>query len=162
EVAAGQAGGGLAAGGGVERCGGVGGEGHHVMIERAFEFLAALQAKGRFGLYRFKIRFRHEALANQGFAGEQFDLEPDLELALLAPDFPHRWAGVALNHARRVEGRAARVEYLGADEFPGPRPLMSADGLTAGASWRGPLRGCCASGRSWCGCPARKPWRVAG
>ena len=41
------------------------------------------------GFHLREILFRHEPSADQRLAGEQFDLQPDFQLALLAPDFPH-------------------------------------------------------------------------
>src|SRR6266446_1883351 len=69
----------------------IGHEGDDVMVEGAFEFLTTLYTERRPGLHPSQVIFWHDARGAKGFAGEQFDLQPDLELALFAPDFPHGW-----------------------------------------------------------------------
>jgi hypothetical protein len=78
-----------AAGGRADVLRDVGGEGDDVVIERAFQLFAALRLEGRPRLHHRVILLRHDALGGQGLAGEQFDLEPYFQLALLGPDFPH-------------------------------------------------------------------------
>jgi hypothetical protein len=89
DVAAGEAEVQPAAGGRADVFGDVGGERDDVVVECAFEFLATIHGKRRPGFHPRKILFWHQSLSGEGFGGEQFDLEPDFQLALFAPDFPH-------------------------------------------------------------------------
>ena len=71
---------------------------------------APLHAERGAALDLLKILAGHQPLGAERFAGEQFDLQPDFELALFAPDFPHHRAGVALNHGLTVKGPEVVVE----------------------------------------------------
>ena len=84
--------------------GDVGGESDDVVVQRALEFLAAVEAEGGLRLHLLEVGFRDDALLDKRFGGKQFDLQPDLQLALLSPDVPHLGAGIALNHARKIGG----------------------------------------------------------
>ena len=35
-------------------------------------------------------------------AGEHFDLQPNLELAFVRPDFGHLWPGITVNHPGKI------------------------------------------------------------
>src|SRR6266550_2167110 len=99
-----------AAGGRANVLGDIGREGDDVMIESAFQFLTALDSESSPGLHSNQVLLRHNACRAKGFAGEKFDLQPELQLALFAPDFPHGRARVALNHGLRIETVSPDVE----------------------------------------------------
>src|SRR5262245_26789298 len=50
------------------------------------------------------LDFRHR------FAGERFDLEPNLEFSLLGPELAHRGAGISFNHRVNIESRATAAK----------------------------------------------------
>jgi hypothetical protein len=83
----------------------VGGERDNVVVQRALEFLAAVEAEGGFRLHLLKVGFRNDALLDKRFGGKQLDLQPNLQLALLGPDVPHLGAGITLNHVRKIGRR---------------------------------------------------------
>jgi hypothetical protein len=45
--------------------------------------------------------FRHR------LAGENLNIQPNLKLALVRPDFAHLWPGITIDHPRNI--KAARV-----------------------------------------------------
>src|SRR5258705_5943506 len=110
DVAAGQAEVEPAAGRCADVFGDVGSEGDNVVIEGAFEFLASVHVESGPGLHLREVFFGHQALSAERLAGKQFDLQPDFELALVAPDFPHRGARVTLNHSGKVRTKELSVE----------------------------------------------------
>ena len=73
-----------------------GGEADDVVVERLFQFFGAFGQSLQVGepffraaLHLREIGLRHDAFLDEGFAGEQFDLQPDLELVFVRPDRPH-------------------------------------------------------------------------
>jgi len=71
-------------------------EGDHVMVESLLKLPGPLRESFRVGAGGFNARFerlglvgRHRSVFGQRSAGQQFDLEPNTELVLLTPDFPH-------------------------------------------------------------------------
>ncbi len=73
-----------------------GGEADDVVVERLLQFLRAFgQGFGvgetfvRAGLHLGEILRRHDALLDERLAGEQFDLQPDLEFVFVGPDGAH-------------------------------------------------------------------------
>src|SRR5437764_8304026 len=103
DVAAGQAEMKPATGGRANVLRDIGRESDDVMVESAFQFLATLDTESRPGLHPSEVILRHNARRAKGLTGEKFDLQPDLQLALFAPDFPHGRPRVALNHGLRLE-----------------------------------------------------------
>src|SRR6185436_19239935 len=67
----------------------VGGESNDVVIQLPLQFLASFQTESGACFYPGQILFRNYPLSAQGFAGEKFNLQPNFELSLLAPDLPH-------------------------------------------------------------------------
>ena len=75
------------------------------------------------GLDSGEILGRNDFLLHQSLAGEQFNLQPDLEFVFVGPDRPHLGAGIARNHAtlnremgklKRRKCRSPRVSALDA------------------------------------------------
>ena len=62
------------------------------------------------GLHLGEVLFGNNALGDERLAGEQFDLQPDFQLALLAPDLPHFRPRITLNHAASLRRGGCRVE----------------------------------------------------
>ncbi len=94
-----------------------GGEADYVVVEVFFQFFLAFDEFGWMAVEIFRTRFDplevgpgNDAFGNQRFAGEEFDLQPDLEFVFVGPDGPHRGARIPLNHGLRVKGRELRVE----------------------------------------------------
>src|SRR5438046_1809983 len=83
-----------AAGGRADVFGDVGGKGDDIVVKSAFKLLATVETEFGPSFYLRQIFFRDYALRAKRFTGEQFNLQPDLEFALFAPDFPHDRAGV--------------------------------------------------------------------
>jgi hypothetical protein len=56
-----------------------------------------------------------DAFLHQRFAGEEFDLQPDLEFVFVGPDGPHFGAGVARNHCfiKKEKGEIKKPEVRG-------------------------------------------------
>ena len=69
----------------------VGGKSDDVVIERALQFFAPLDVERGLGPHLREVLLRHDTGGDEGFGREQFNLQPDLELALLGPDFAHGW-----------------------------------------------------------------------
>ena len=67
-----------------------------------------------------EIGARHDAFLDQGFAGEEFDLEPETELVFVGPDGPHFRSGIARNHEASLKSRRTGVEPLSL-RFSAPR-----------------------------------------
>jgi hypothetical protein len=97
-------------GGRADVLGDVGRESDDVVVKRALKLLAPLNAERGAGLDLPEILPGHQPLGAERFAGEQFDLQPDFQLALFAPDLPHERARVTLNHGPTVKGRGRVVE----------------------------------------------------
>ena len=83
------------------------GEGDDIMVESFFQFLLAFDEFGGMSGEIFRTRFdsvevgpRNDAFCDQRCAGEEFDLEPDLELVFVRPDGAHFGARVAADHDR--------------------------------------------------------------
>ena len=83
-----------------------GGETDDVVVQHLFQFPLAGDEAGEVGepfittgLDAGKILRRHDLFLHQRLAGEQFDLQPDLQLVLVGPNRPHFGAGIARNHA---------------------------------------------------------------
>ena len=98
------------AGGRADVLGDVGGEGDDVVIDSALDLLAPLHGERGARLDLLEVLARHQPFGAERFAGEEFDLQPDFELALFAPDFPHHRARVALNHGPTLKSPARDVE----------------------------------------------------
>jgi hypothetical protein len=78
-----------------------GGEADDIVVENFLQFLGAFGQSFCIGETFFRAAFhlgevgaRHDALLDERFAGEQFDLQPDAELVFVRPDGPHFGAGV--------------------------------------------------------------------
>ena len=76
-----------------------------IVIERLFQFPLARDEPGQVGepfvaasLDRLEILRGHDAFLHQRFAGEEFDLQPDIEFVFVGPDGPHFGARVTRNH----------------------------------------------------------------
>src|SRR5581483_6413324 len=76
----------------------VGGKSDYIVVQRALELLATFERKCGLVLHAGKILARDKSLSAEGFAGEQLDLQPDFQLALLAPNLPHFRPRIPLNH----------------------------------------------------------------
>jgi hypothetical protein len=83
-----------------------GGEADDIVVQRFLQFALAGDEAGQIGEPRLTARLdlrevfrRNNPFLDEGFAGEQFDLEPDAELVLVGPNGPHLRSRVALNHA---------------------------------------------------------------
>ena len=59
------------------------------MIQRFLKLLATLDGKRSPRSHLFKIVLRNDPFLDERFGGKQLHLEPNLELALLGPNFPH-------------------------------------------------------------------------
>jgi len=76
----------------------IGRESDYVVIQGLLEFFATFEGKGGLGSYNVKVGFGDDTFGHEGFAGQQFDLQPDLKFALFRPDVAHLRTRVALNH----------------------------------------------------------------
>ena len=82
-----------------------GGEGNHVMIQNLFQFTLPQDQPGRVqlpggaaGLELDKIFAGNDALLDQRLAGEELDLQPEIEFVFVRPNRPHFGARIARNH----------------------------------------------------------------
>src|SRR2546430_11926695 len=57
------------------------------------------------------VRLRNLTALGHSFAGEHFNFQPDLKLALVRPNLAHRWSGIAINHIRKIR-RAAKAKSV--------------------------------------------------
>ena len=85
-----------------------GGEANDVVVENFFQFALAGDEAGQIGeplvaagLDLCEISRGNNLLLHQGLAGEQLDLQPDLELVFIRPNRPHFGARIARNHDGR-------------------------------------------------------------
>src|SRR5438552_3028746 len=120
-------------------------KGDDIMVEGALEFLATIEIKGRARLHLSQILFWNQALRRESFTGKQFDLQPDFEFALLAPDFPHDRAGVPLNHGLTLRTLMGRDKALVAMR---KRNLWNGVWITVSPFFRGPAAGSSSRARS--------------
>jgi len=67
----------------------VGREGNDVVVEGSLQLAAAVDGKIRPGFHQIEVLLGDDSLGDEGFRGQQFNLQPNLELALFAPDVPH-------------------------------------------------------------------------
>jgi len=82
-----------------------GGEADDVVVENFFQLALAGDEAGQIGepfvATGFDLREifrRNNFLLHQRLAGEQFDLQPNLEFIFVRPDRPHLGARIARNH----------------------------------------------------------------
>src|SRR5439155_13043960 len=54
------------------------------------------------------IPLRNLAKLSHCFAGEHFNLKPNLKLAFVRPNPAHLWPGVTINHFRKIKAGAKR------------------------------------------------------
>ena len=57
-----------------------------------------------------RVRLRDLPDLRHRFAGESFDLEPNLEFSLLGPELAHRRAGISINHRLNIESRGTAAK----------------------------------------------------
>ena len=122
--------------------GDIGGKGDHIVIERALQFLATLHIESGARSYLGKILPGDQALGTERLCGEQLDLEPGLELMLFAPDFPHRWTGVTLNHAGefRVSSGECRGSASESSKFRAPSSRNTPSDNTQKSKFQIPIK----------------------
>jgi len=96
-----------------------GGEPDDIMIEHLLQFLLACDEAGQVGepfvtagFDPGKILCRDNFFLHQGLAGEQLDLQPDLQLVFVSPNRPHFGTGIARNHGfiKKENGLIKKVE----------------------------------------------------
>ena len=93
------------------------------VVIRAFLDLVDLRDRKARALPDFRrVRRRNFADLGHRFAGEGFDLEPDLEFPLLGPELAHRRAGITINHRANIES-----ETTAAKRFVRKRNVARAD-----------------------------------
>src|SRR5256885_1705293 len=80
----------------------VGREGDDIMVQGPLQFATTLDVESSARPNPLVILFGHDSLDAKRFAGEKFDLQPELELSLFAPNFAHGRTRVALNHGQTV------------------------------------------------------------
>jgi len=85
------------------------GEANDIVVQDLFQFALAGDETGEVGkpfiaagFDLLEILGGDDAFLHQRFAGEEFDLEPDLEFVFVGPDGPHLGAGIASNHAFKI------------------------------------------------------------
>ena len=83
-----------------------GGEADDVVIENFFEFLLPCDEAGQIGEPFIAAGFDlreifggNNLFLHQRFAGEQFDLQPNLEFIFVGPNGPHFGARITRNHS---------------------------------------------------------------
>ena len=86
-----------------------GGEADDVVVEDFFQFLLAGDEAGKVGkplgaagLDLGEIFGRDNLLLHQRLAGEQLDLQPELEFVFVRPNCPHFRSRVARNHGASI------------------------------------------------------------
>src|SRR6516165_8071405 len=79
-----------------------------VMVRSPFDFQDFRNRKSR-SLPDFRsVFFWDLAQLGHRLAGEHFDLQPNLELASVRPDFAHLWPGITVNHANKIKATRMR------------------------------------------------------
>ena len=89
-----------------DRSGDVFQKGDDVVVRALLDFRDLRNGEAR-PLSNFgRVLFRNLAELGHRLAGKQFDLKPDLELALVRPNVAHLRPGITIDHARKIEERA--------------------------------------------------------
>ena len=82
-------------------------KGDHVVIGALLDFADALDVEGRFPTNHRGIFLGNCPELGHRLAGEDLDFEPDLQLALLAPERAHLRQGIAFDHRVSVDLEAS-------------------------------------------------------
>ena len=78
-------------------------KGDHIVVRALFDLVHACNVERCFPSNDDGIFLRDSAKKSHRFAGENFDLEPNLQLALLAPKRAHLRQGIASDHRASVD-----------------------------------------------------------
>jgi hypothetical protein len=89
--------------------GDVGQKGDDVMVGGFFDLFDASGVEARISFDTFDRVIWYFTELREGFAGENLELEPLLELALLGPDAAHLGEGVTFDHRRATRAFAPIV-----------------------------------------------------
>src|SRR5438067_13154138 len=81
-------------------------ESDNVVIRPLLDFGDLGNRESRALANRLRIGFRDLAEFRHGLAGEDFDLEPNLEFPLLGPKLAHGSAGITIDHRTNIESKA--------------------------------------------------------
>src|SRR6266699_6643083 len=80
----------------------------NVMVRSLFDFQDLRNRKPRplpnFG----SVLLWNLAELRHRLAGEHFNLQPDLELALIRPDLAHLWPGITVDHCSKIKATDLR------------------------------------------------------
>src|SRR5438046_10051762 len=74
-----------------------------VVVRSLFDFQNLRNRKSRSLLNFGSVLLRNLAKVRHRLTSEYFNLQPDLELALVRPDFAHLWPGITVDHCGKIK-----------------------------------------------------------
>src|SRR5882757_11510182 len=95
-----------------DRTGNIFEKSNHIVIRPLFNLQDFRNGKARTLPNLRSILLRNLAEFRHRLAGKNLDIQPNLKLALVRPDFAHLWPGITIDHSRNIKAACLRESVL--------------------------------------------------